>query len=76
MGKGGFQKHKQESFIQKVLKEKKERSVNDPERLGNFQISLQYYNDDQPSEHTLLTWQNEGLLADALDVLKGYCQRS
>ena len=75
MDKGGFQKHKQESFIQKVLKEKKERSVNDPERLGNFQISLQYYNDDQPSEHTLLTWQNEGLLADALDVLKGYCQR-
>lgn len=70
-----FQKHKQESFLQSVLKAKKQSSVNDPERLGNFQISLQYYNDDQPSTGTLRIWQAEGILADAIEVLSGYCKR-
>ncbi|MCQ2219632.1 MAG: hypothetical protein MJZ33_14315 [Paludibacteraceae bacterium] len=75
MTKKGFQKHKEKSFIKKVLEDKKKKSVNDPDRLCNFQISLQYYNDDQPSKGTLLDWQNDGLLANALDVLKGFCQR-
>lgn len=75
MAKKGFHKEKQKSFIQTVLEQKKNRSVNDSELTGNFQISLQYYNDDQPSKETLLDWQNDGLLAKALDVLKGYCQR-
>lgn len=75
MAKKGFQKHKEKSFIKKTLEDKQNRSVNDPDRLCRFQISLQYYNDDQPSNGTLLDWQNNGLLADALNVLKGYCQR-
>lgn len=70
-----FQKHKQESILKSILNNKKNNSVNDPERLGNFQISLQYYNDNQPTDNTLKVWESSGLLADALEVLSGYCKR-
>jgi len=70
-----FRKHKDKTFIRQVLDEKKRASVNEPRRLENFQISLQYYIDDKPEPHTLETWQEKHILADALKVLAGYCKR-
>lgn len=74
MGKP-FNKSKKGSPFQEFLDRKKRASVNDPERLQNFQISLQYYIDDVPESGTLRIWEKECILADAIAVLAGYCKR-
>lgn len=50
-------------------------SVLNEEKIGNFKISLQYFDPQPMYASSFKDWQKDGLLSKALETLQGYCKR-
>ena len=71
MGMNKIKPHLQKRFIQSVL-ESKAKNISD---LNNECFVISFRHLDRNQGDSFNTWQKEGKLATALDVLYGYCQR-
>ncbi|MDE6668371.1 MAG: hypothetical protein K2K26_01660 [Muribaculaceae bacterium] len=50
-------------------------SVSDTDKIGNFKISLAYFDSLPMYASGFKDWQKAGLLSKALETLQGYCKR-
>lgn len=50
-------------------------SVSDQNKVGNFKISLAYFDPSPLYASGFRDWQKDGLLSKALETLQGYCKR-
>lgn len=62
-------KHKRLSVIKETLAEKRTVEIYD----GNFCCSFAHFDHNQEPASSFYDWEAEGHLAQAIDVLKGYC---
>lgn len=50
-------------------------SVKNAERIGNFKLSLSYFDPSQRFASGFRDWQKVGLLSKAMETIQGFCNR-